>query len=265
MLIGISLAISQPRPVIYTFANAEAAALVARFTTQPTNARKALIDTLVGSLKAGSVWSKLDCFYVMAAADEPAAKLNWIADAYNLTESATNPTFTEDRGYQGNGTTSKLLTGFTPSTAGGKFALNSAAFGVWVRTENNGSYLDMGANDGTNLAILRSRNAGQVNFIVNNSTQAVANVASSIGFTSAQRTAASGATSTTAYKNGVSLGDFNSTSVGLPTGQFCLLGRSDNATSINQVSAAAIGNFSGAEHLALYNALNTYLVAVGAA
>jgi hypothetical protein len=123
----------------YIFTNAEAAALVARFTTQPTNARKALIDTFVGSLKTAGVWSKLDALYVTAQFDAQAAQRNWIADQYNLTP-ANAPTFTADRGYAGNGTSAHLTTGALRN-AMSKFTQDSASIGAWERSEVAAGFL----------------------------------------------------------------------------------------------------------------------------
>ena len=50
----------QRRLTRYSFVNDEAAAFVERFAAPPTEARKALIDTLIGSLKTGGVWGKAD-------------------------------------------------------------------------------------------------------------------------------------------------------------------------------------------------------------
>lgn len=128
----------------YRFTNQEAADLVARFTTPPDNARKALIDTMVGVLKAAGVWSKLDALYIMAAHDSRAARRNWIADAYNLTPTSS-PTFTADQGYAGDGSTSYLSTGFNPATAvSPKFVQNSAHLAAWSRTQLQGENAVLG-------------------------------------------------------------------------------------------------------------------------
>ena len=52
----------------------------------------------------------MEGLWVTAAADAQAGRQNWVQDAYNLT-TVKSPTFTADRGYQGNGTTSYLWTG----------------------------------------------------------------------------------------------------------------------------------------------------------
>ena len=83
----------------------ETEALVARLTTPPTLERKERVNTLISSLIDAGVWAKLDCLWGMAAADAQAARQNWSQDAHDLT-TVNSPTFTADRGYRGNGTTS---------------------------------------------------------------------------------------------------------------------------------------------------------------
>jgi hypothetical protein len=112
---------------------AEATALFARFTTPPTDARKGHINTLIAALKNASVWTKLDCLWVLAAADAQAAQRNWKADAFNLTPTNA-PTFAADRGYTGNASNAYLATGFNAATAGGQYAQNSGSLGVWRLT-----------------------------------------------------------------------------------------------------------------------------------
>ena len=114
--------------------DAAATALFARFTTPPTSARKAVINTLIVALKDAGVWSKLDALYLFAAADSQAARQNWVQDLYNAT-AVSSPTFTADRGYNGDGSASYVDSGFNPTTAvTPKFVQNSAYFGLWSRT-----------------------------------------------------------------------------------------------------------------------------------
>src|SRR5690606_7666747 len=112
----------------------EAQALFDRFTTPPTTARKNLINDLFAALMEAGVYSKLDAFYIFAQYDEQAALQNWVADQYN-SNPVNSPTFTVDRDYVGNGTSSYLDSQFNPSTAvSPKFVQNSAYFGIWSRT-----------------------------------------------------------------------------------------------------------------------------------
>lgn len=242
----------------------ETSALIARFTTPPTAARTALINNLIVALKTAGVWSKLDALYMTAAADEQAARRNWIADLYNLT-AVSAPTFTADRGYTGNASTAHLTTGLNPTTSGGKYTQNNASLGSWSRTDNNLAYCDIGVISTTIVGSIRPR----VTNLLSASTNATASnpaIATSIGLSAWSRTGASVAE---VYKNGVSLLADTTTSLGLPNASFVLLARGTTTTpdqfSGNQVAAAFIGQgLSDAEHASMFAAVNTYLVAVGA-
>lgn len=115
--------------------DAATTALVARMTTAPTTKHRRAINRLIVALKASGAWAAMDALYVLAAQDEPEAKLNWIADAYNLTETGS-VTFDAYEGYTPDGSTTFLDTGFNPVTAGGKFTQNDAHLGSWCLTNN---------------------------------------------------------------------------------------------------------------------------------
>lgn len=242
------------------FAHAEAAALVARFTTPPTYARKALIDTLIGSLKTGGVWSKLDALHVMAAADSQAARQNWIADQYNLT-AVSGPTFTADRGYQGDGAASYASTG-AAANALSKLAQNSCTAMFWSRTNASGaSTYDFGVSNSNNITIQGRQTTG-ISIRANSGTGIGVATADSLGLYGFSRSASS---TVTVYKNGAVILSDSSVSGALPTGTIEYF-HSTGGFGSRQGAAGCFGSaLTDAEHLALYNALNTYLIAIGAA
>jgi hypothetical protein len=248
---------------------AEAAKLFARFTTAPTGARKTLINNLIRSLKQAGIWSKLDAFYVMAAADAQAAQRNWIADQYNLTPT-NSPTFTADRGYAGNGTSSYLATGFTPSSAPSpKLVQNSASLGVWSRTNNAVDCTDLGSRSGGNDCTMLCRNASalflnRVNVVSGNGNNPANS--SSLGLMTAVRADASNLAT---YGNASLLGSGAVASAGVSTLPFSIGARNDNGVfnsySTREYATAFYGaSLTAADVAALYTALNTYLTAVGA-
>ncbi len=242
------------------------AAVIARMTVDPDATRRALINTLVASLKTAGVWDKLDVLYVVAAHDAQAGRLNWKNDTrYDLTLNGA-PTFTADRGYAGNGSNASLSTGFTPSTAGAQFAVNSASIGAWARSDITGAteYTIGQISGSTPTALIRPRSTATtlVGAINNAGTTTIAGVTTAIGLTSVNRSAAD---AQQFYKNGVSLGTGTVASTARPTSAVHLL-RAFSTYSSNEVAAAFMGaSLTAGEHLALYNALNVYLTAVGAA
>ncbi len=248
---------------------AEAVALFARFTTPPDTARKGLINDAIKSLKTAGVWAKLDALYLFAAADNQAARRNWIADQYNVTAVAS-PVFTADRGYQGDGAASYLRTGFNASTAvSPKFVQNSAAYAVWLRSSATGiARIAMGANT-TIYTLLEFASNNTLFTSVNGANGATVNLAAAAGLAGLWAANRSGANALKVLRNGVQQATDTDASSGVANTEFFILARSSNGTaagfSADQVSASFIASsLSDAEHLAIYNALNTYLQAVGA-
>jgi len=242
-------------------------ALFARFSTPPTAARKALINNLVVALKAAGVWSKMDALYLTAAADNQAAQRNWVADAFNLTEAVAAPIFTADRGYQGNGSTQWIDTGFNPTTAvGPKFTQNSAHQGLWSRTSllcaagvsydagNANSRIGRRGNVADGLA---ANAAVWANFSANAVT---AN--SYPGYSVWSR---SSAALFETYGAGVDTGGGTTASAALTNANFNICRANSSNWGTNQIAAFHFGsNLTAAEVLAFNAALYTYLLGVGA-
>lgn len=255
----------------YTQYDPSAVALFARFTTPPTDARKTLINNLIVSLKASSVWTKLDALYVMAAADNQAARRNWIADQYNLT-AVSSPTFTADQGFTGDGAASYLTTALTPDVTT-KYQLNNSRIGHWLRTNSqSASAVSLGARTsatptGQSLILARTTSdtlVGRVNQDSNSGL--VANLDSSSAIAVSRM--ASGTVDY--YRAGVSIGSAAVSTTTMPTVPFFILALNNAGVPANydtrQSAAVWVGSaLTASEELAFYNALNTYLMAVGAA
>lgn len=244
----------------YVFTNAEAAALVARFTTPPTDARKLLIDTTVGSLKSSGIWAKADLLW-FAGSDSQASRRNWVADLYNLT-AVSGPTFTTDRGFTGDATAAYLESGFNPTSAPTpKYALNSSGFAFWSRTAGQVAGRDMGAASG-GLAFIQARLGDETMAARNNRavTGATPNTDGS-GLFLANRTSSAGGE---LYRNNAGA-TVNSTSVSIPNATFRFL-TGDGTFSSRQLSFGFVGaSLATQERADLLTITQTYLQAIGAA
>jgi hypothetical protein len=240
-----------------------AAALIARMTGAPSEARAGLIDALVRALKAAGVWGKLDMLHVLAAHDEQAARRNWVADAYNL--AAVNaPGFVADRGFTGDGTTAYLDTGFQPGVSAGAHARqDDNHLGLWCRNNVSGTGIDIGS---TNHSI-NANNAGNLSTRDMAVTTNTVGAGTSIGHSLVSR---GGSTGYSRYKNGASLGDATQASaaaIALNLFVGCRnAGGVAGGFSARQIAVAHAGAaLSAGEAAALYAALGVYLTAVGAA
>lgn len=242
---------------------AEADALFAAMSSQPNDTRKGHINTLVAALKSAGVWSKCDALYVIAAHDAQAAGLNWIAPSggYNLT-AVNSPTFLADRHYVGDGSTSYLDTGMVRDALS-NYTRNSAHIAAWSRNSPtaNANRSILGSSAGNNCKINTQRTSLQSYTRLNCSVDVICAVPDGSGLFAANR---SGASAEEVYRNGSSIGSGTTASAALGAHNIWLL-RDSLGYSLNQVSFASVGaSLSAAEHSALYNAVATYMTAVGA-
>lgn len=242
----------------------EALALFARFTTPPTTQRKGLINNAIKSLKTAGVWSKLDGLYVLAAADAQAARQNWIADTYNLT-AVSSPSFTTDRGYQGDGSSSYLDSNFNPIAAvSPKFTQDSGSMGIWSRTDlANGAATSFDIGSPGNAYLGRDITAsGRAAGRPLQASGATIGNGAFPGHAAWSRTAAA---VWEGYAQGVDSGGGTTASAASANGNVRLLS-ANNVFGTNQLAAAHIGSgLSAGEMSSLFNILRTYLQAVGAA
>lgn len=247
----------------------EALALFSRMTVQPDITRKILINSCIVSLKSAGVWSKLDCLYLSAAHDAQAARRNWISDNFNLS-TVNAPTFTTDRGYAGDGTTSYLNTGWKPAGSS-LYTESSAVIGSWINAGTNAaastkSSMGVFAPGSTGSYITPRSSTNTHRTQVNSTTAAdFGTVSTILGLTTTGR---AGSNTVETYRNGVSAGTQSVTTATRLNIDCFLLGINNNGTPINhsnfRVAAAMMGGaLDSTEQTALYNALNTYLTAIG--
>lgn len=241
----------------------DAAALWARRSTPPTVARMAIDDTLVKALKAAGVWPKLDVLYVLAAADSQAARLNWKSSSFTATP-VNSPTFTADRGYQGDGVSSYLDSGFNPTTAGGLFSQDSGHISIWSRSSEQTTVADAGnsnslinARESTDQTPLRINAAATIR-------TPLASVTDGKGHFVASRTSSS---SSRAYRNGSPLtAEQASVSSSVDSNSIRFCGRSATVQySTRQLALGSIGaGLSAADVAAMFTAVQAYMQAAGA-
>lgn len=246
---------------------AESEALFARMTTQPDTARKNAIDTMIASLKSGGVFAKADGLYVFAAHEEPSARLNWAANARNMTpgtDGASGPTFTTDRGYTTNGANNYLDYGFSPATAT-LFGQDNASAAIW-RNDSAASATgtaSLGISNSNQVGLNPRATSDVIAARINSGSATVGGASTDAkGLTAATR---SSSTAVQLYKNGATSGAASSaTSAAKVTGNF----RSGQTNSTDRIAGNFGGAFIGAgltsaEQTALYNAFATYMTAVG--
>jgi hypothetical protein len=263
---NLPVLIRKRRPNLSPYSS-EALTYFAAMSTPPSDARKALINTCINSLISAGVWAKLDWLSLFASHDAQAAMLNAVAP-YQYMTAVSSPTFLTDRHYVGNGTSSYLNSGWNPLTAASpKFTQNNHSMGVWCRNDvNSFSQSELGH---TTRATIISRNSSNATiYAASGSSNFALPVATSVGFTSYSKL---NSTQVRGYKNGTAIATNTVTSSALYNQPFYALAASNSvgtagSFSTRQIAALFWGSqLSDSEHQALYNAVNTYLVAVGAA
>jgi hypothetical protein len=244
----------------------QAVALFARMTTPPVSARKILINTVFASLISNSLLAKIEVLYLFAAADAQVARLNWISTSFNAT-AVSSPTFTPDRGYAGDGSSSYLNTNWNP--AGSSIYLqNSASMGVYINggTLTSTGGISCGATDATNGSFVRTNSSGFLAGRMNQgSTVNYGATATRAGLTSLSRTASN---LTTAYRNGASNGTQATASATRTAIETYICGVNNNGTFGSGVDNRhgmfyVSSGFTGTDETDFYNIILAYLTAVG--
>lgn len=235
-------------------------ALVARMASAPPAGRVAAIDGLIRALVAAGIWSRLDLLHVLAAHDPQAARLNWIGPAYELA-AYNSPIFAANRGFKGDGAAAYLDTvGYNPSGGGTRYGLNDASFGVWVLTPNS-------VPGGIDIYLGESRMARRTpthtdyHLRINDASTAYGPGGDVGAFFGADRP---NSATKRQYRNGTLNGAFATAST-VSASYLRVLGAGSGSYSNVEVAAAFAGaSLTDAQHAALYAALRTYLVTMGA-
>jgi hypothetical protein len=234
----------------------EASNLFARFTTQPSNARKAIINETIFQLKNSGIWNVLDAIYFFAASDEQSALLNWKSSSFNCTKAGT-PIYTADRGFTG-ASGNYLTTNFAPSTQATNFVSAGASWGFYSLSGGSGTDVDMGVNNTTHF--LRNNGTLTSRFY---SSQSAVSVASSpsTGFNSAVRYNA--VTLINLFKNGGSIATGSAALTGAPAGNIEILRSGTGTSSTKQIAFAFMGG-STINQLVLHQIVQWYLRQIAA-
>lgn len=249
-----------------------AAALFARLPATPSALRRRLVNDLIVNLRDHAIFeTKWDGFFPIAMGmDDPgyatandafSARRNWVQDAYNLTVVGA-PAFATDRGYTGDGVAAYLDTGANRAALT-KYSRDSAALIIWENQETTSSGAAIGSPPSTTQATINPK--GPVGFIGRiNDTGVQSGIASSMGLSAADRP---DSTNSFFYRDGSQVFTAAVSSLALTTGNFTLFAGNGGTANFraSRLACAGFGASLGASgHAALYAALNTYLIAVGA-
>ena len=233
-------------------------------------------NALICGMVSDGTFQLLDGLFIFATNTTTTAYLNLISTSYTLATHGSS-TFTANCCTQGDGTSGYFDPSWTPSTAGGHFALNSATLGVCdltSKTTSSTTNFALGSSDnasnvhGLGIDIIDGVNSNLIRYELNNSHLAgLSPGTNSLGSWIESRT---GSTVLTFYFNGVSTDTDSTASNGLNTtdvyiGAF----RNSSGTAVDffpdKMGYVLFGGgLTSTQALAVYNRLHTYLTAVGA-
>jgi hypothetical protein len=132
---------------------AEATAFIAAMAVEPSDDRKSAINRFVYRLKHSqpytgqptSVFAKLDALYPLTGHHEQASRLSLISPGTYTLTTVGGPSFTTDRGWQGDGLDDCLSASFNLTNAvGRKYLQNDNSMFFWSLTPGDASGVDMG-------------------------------------------------------------------------------------------------------------------------
>jgi len=233
--------------------------------------RLAIVDTFIVAEKAAGTWALTDDYWPLWGEDAigglTSLKQRRLATAVNV------PTFTADRGYAGNGTTSYLSTGFIQSVHSVAMSGANLRLAVYQRDNLAVNTSAAGVNEAATRGLfLRTRGTtnflgGQANCTSVNST---ATVATSAGWSAVSRTSTPG-NLLQFWKNGATIttpvpGTFTASS---PTTTIFICAHNvagtPTAPSTAQIAFGCIGaSLSSAQEAAQYTNVQAWATAIGA-
>lgn len=220
--------------------------------TLPTTATQQKQNKLLKSMKADGVWAKLDVFYVFAVDNNASAfaTLNWKNPNANQASIASSPTFVNNGGFQGNGTSSFIDTNFNPATQGVQYTQNNASRYFFTHAIGTGRF---DGNTSGNNSMFFGVSASQRINAGSNTAVPVIDFNSTANTKSIHRTSS---TSITAYNSTTAQVAVQTSAVMSSLNQFIL--RSSTAYGAHTCAAYAMGASLIAEHSAFIADWNTY-------
>ena len=226
-------------------------------------------DQMVRGMIADGDWQTKDIFYITSAQSAADSLINWInPGTHDLTiVNLLAGNFTAYRGWTGNGVNGYLNTNYNPNTDGVNYLLDSASFGVYVRTDVEELRTDIGIQSAGTVSFLSPRRAIDVmECRINDNVQLISANTDSRGFYVVSRT---GANARAVYKNRISMGNDAQVSIAIPNEDVYVLCRNNAGVSVDfstkQIAAAFAGGGQTQTNVNNFtDRLETFMDSIGA-
>jgi hypothetical protein len=221
--------------------------------TLPNDAQKLKQNQLLIDLKAAGIWNKLDTFALFATnGSSQFALIDW-KRLINY-EAVSNPVFTTNEGFTGNGTASYIDTKFNPTIGTNNYKLNNASRYLYMFMANGTNALDGIETINTNRMLRSTVSTQTIN-------QGSSTLSSTFNFTNVKGIKSIHRTSSTNVQlfNDTTGESRTATSTSLENkNQFILRSGTTNYGS-HEISMYAMGASLVSENTAFVNAINTYM------
>lgn len=213
-------------------------------------------NVLIAELKNAGVWDKLDMFQV----EYKGVVIDWKNLSRTITK-ISSPTSVLYQGFNWNGSSSYVQTGYNPSTDGVNFLLNSASLFVFIAkppNPNHASIVELGARTTPFTQI----NIASAFFVLNSGAGSSFTIAPSQrhGWFSVDRNASN---SVVSYRNGVQIDSQTTSSTSIPNSQLGWGARIDSGTpagfSSTTSKICAAGGSMRSEQAAFSTAILNYI------
>lgn len=249
-------------PVVFSMPNPAKSAVqsaIGRMSVAPPAGRAEAMYECISSVMAAGAWARLDVLAVIAAHHEQPSRLNWRMPAYDL-QYYNAPAFVADRGWKGDGSSAWMAaSGYDPSAGGTQLSLNNASLGAWVLTPATVAGVDVFG--GTSRLGRRDTTSDDYHYRINDGTSYYGPGATIPSFHAVDRPDAN---TKRRFRDGVFRGS-GAVAATSNTGFLRLFSTGNSSWSDAELAVVfAGGSLTDAQHAALYSALRTYLLALGA-
>lgn len=216
-------------------------------TLKPSRFYTQSVNTLVRRLKITDNWQKIERLWIHATEQQQHARVSLINPTSTAATEVNSPTWTQNRGYTGDGATTYLNLNFTPSSAV-LYQQNSASLGVYSLSDVANTGTDMGCFQTQRAYIFTRRTNGTADWSISGLNSNLDNsgvkitVTDSRGFFAISRASASNFET---FKNGLQLASSAVTSNGRPGISMYLLCQnagSPTGFSNRQIALSFVGN-----------------------
>jgi len=210
MKIGIGISIEKVQHGTALKLNESYQQVYAAMIVKPSNQIASLQSNLVETLVDGGIFpSKVARLFILGSHSIVESVVDFV-DPTRFAKVVNAPEFTANQGYNGISVahlnTGYLDLGFNPATETNKFTQNNAGFGVYLNSNNDGAYSELGHSDGSRYVFINPRTGNLIHALLNEAVGGYnTNIANtdSRGFYFVTRRGADGATKKYVYKNKV--------------------------------------------------------------